>query len=92
MIGAVLLKAEKAPHLITEAMVKEMKPGSVIIDASIDQGGCVETSRPTTIDDPVFVSHGVVHYSCTQYAPAVGGVHVDDRADECAAAIHSGSG
>ena len=70
MIGAVLLKAEKAPHLITEAMVKEMKPGSVIIDASIDQGGCVETSRPTTIDDPVFVSHGVVHY-CVPNMPAV---------------------
>jgi len=70
MIGAVLLKAEKAPHLITEAMVKEMKPGSVIIDASIDQGGCVETSRPTTIDDPVFEAHGVVHY-CVPNMPAV---------------------
>jgi alanine dehydrogenase len=70
MIGAVLLKAEKAPHLITEAMVKEMKPGSVIIDASIDQGGCVETSRPTTIDDPVFLAHGVVHY-CVPNMPAI---------------------
>jgi alanine dehydrogenase len=70
MIGAVLLKAEKAPHLITEAMVKEMKPGSVIIDASIDQGGCVETSRPTTIDDPVFEAHGVVHY-CVPNMPSV---------------------
>jgi alanine dehydrogenase len=70
VIGAVLLKGEKAPHLITEAMVKEMKPGSVIIDASIDQGGCVETSRPTTIDDPVFVMHGVTHY-CVPNMPAV---------------------
>jgi alanine dehydrogenase len=70
VIGAVLLKAEKAPHVITEAMVKEMKPGSVIIDASIDQGGCVETSRPTTIDDPVFVMHGVTHY-CVPNMPAV---------------------
>jgi alanine dehydrogenase len=69
-IGAVLLKGEKAPHLVTEAMVKEMKPGSVIIDASIDQGGCVETSRPTTIDDPVFTAHGVVHY-CVPNMPAV---------------------
>ncbi len=68
-IGAVLLKGEKAPHLITEAMVKEMKPGSVIIDASIDQGGCVETSRPTTIDDPVFILHGVLHY-CVPNMPA----------------------
>lgn len=70
VVGAVLLKGEKAPHLITEAMVKEMKPGSVIIDASIDQGGCVETSRPTTIDDPVFVLHGVIHY-CVPNMPAV---------------------
>jgi alanine dehydrogenase len=70
VIGAVLLKGEKAPHVITEAMVKEMKPGSVIIDASIDQGGCVETSRPTTIDDPVFVMHGVTHY-CVPNMPAV---------------------
>lgn len=70
VIGAVLLKGEKAPHVITEAMVKEMKPGSVIIDASIDQGGCVETSRPTSIDDPVFVMHGVTHY-CVPNMPAV---------------------
>jgi alanine dehydrogenase len=70
VVGAVLLKGEKAPHLITEAMVKEMKPGSVIIDASIDQGGCVATSRPTTIDDPVFVLHGVIHY-CVPNMPAV---------------------
>ncbi|HTY37822.1 MAG TPA: alanine dehydrogenase [Bacteroidota bacterium] len=70
VIGAVLLKAEKAPHVVSEAMVKEMKPGSVIIDASIDQGGCVETSRPTTIDDPVFVMHGVTHY-CVPNMPAV---------------------
>jgi alanine dehydrogenase len=70
VIGCVLLKGEKAPHLITETMVKEMKPGSVIIDASIDQGGCVETSRPTTIEDPVFVTHGVTHY-CVPNMPAV---------------------
>jgi alanine dehydrogenase len=48
--------------LITEDMVKGMKPGSVILDISIDQGGCIETSRPTTIDDPVFILHDVVHY------------------------------
>lgn len=70
VIGAVLLKGDKAPHIVTEAMVKEMKPGSVIIDASIDQGGCVETSRPTTIDDPVYVTHGVIHY-CVPNMPAV---------------------
>jgi alanine dehydrogenase len=70
VIGAVLLRAEKAPHVVSEAMVKEMKPGSVIIDASIDQGGCVETSRPTTIDDPIYVTHGVIHY-CVPNMPAV---------------------
>lgn len=69
VIGAVLLKGEKAPHIVTEEMVKEMKAGSVIVDVSIDQGGCVETSRPTTIDDPVFIRHGVVHY-CVPNMPA----------------------
>lgn len=69
VIGAVLLKGEKAPHIVTEEMVKEMKPGSVIVDVSIDQGGCIETSRPTTLDDPVFVRHGVVHY-CVPNMPA----------------------
>ncbi len=62
VIGAVLLKGEKTPHLVTEEMVKGMKPGSVIIDVSIDQGGCVETSRPTSLNDPIFIRHGVVHY------------------------------
>lgn len=62
VIGAVLLKGEKAPHVVTENMVRDMKVGSVIVDASIDQGGCVETSRPTLIADPVFVRHGVIHY------------------------------
>ena len=71
VIGAVLLKGEKAPHLVTEAMVKQMKPGSVILDISIDQGGCVETSRPTTIDDPVFVRYGVVHYCVPNMTTAV---------------------
>ncbi len=62
VIGAVLIPGARAPFLVTEDMVKGMKPGSVIIDASIDQGGCVETSRPMSIDNPVFVAHGVVHY------------------------------
>jgi len=62
VVGAILRPGERAPHLITEAMVKRMKPGSVIIDVSIDQGGCVETSRPTTLDRPTFIQHGVVHY------------------------------
>lgn len=62
VIGAVLIPGARAPFVVTEEMVKAMKPGSVIIDASIDQGGCVETSRPTTLDRPTFVTHNVVHY------------------------------
>lgn len=62
VIGAVLLPGAHSPILVTEDMVKGMKPGSVILDLSIDQGGCVETSRPTTIADPTFVVHNVVHY------------------------------
>jgi alanine dehydrogenase len=62
VIGAVLIPGERAPYLVTEEMVRGMKDGSVIIDVSIDQGGCVETSRPTTLDEPTFVRHGVVHY------------------------------
>jgi len=62
VIGAVLIPGGRAPFLVTEEMVRKMKPGSVIIDVSIDQGGCVETSRPTTLDQPTFIAHGVVHY------------------------------
>jgi alanine dehydrogenase len=63
VIGAVLISAGgRAPFLVTEAMVKSMKPGSVIVDVSIDQGGCIETSRPTLLDHPTFKVHGVVHY------------------------------
>jgi alanine dehydrogenase len=69
LIGAVLLKGEKTPHLVSEELVKQMKPGSVIVDISIDQGGCVETSRPTTLTDPVYITHGVVHY-CVPNTPA----------------------
>jgi alanine dehydrogenase len=71
LIGAVLVKGERAPYVVTEEMVKQMKPGSVIVDASIDQGGCVETSRPTTLADPTFVRHGVVHYAVPNIPSAV---------------------
>ncbi|MFZ5948223.1 MAG: alanine dehydrogenase [Stygiobacter sp.] len=70
LIGAVQIKAEKTPHIITEEMVKSMKKGSVIVDVSIDQGGCVETSRPTSFSDPIFEMHGVIHY-CVPNMPAL---------------------
>ena len=62
VIGAVLVPGAKAPHLVTEAMVQRMQPGSVLVDISIDQGGCFETSHMTTHSDPVYELHGVVHY------------------------------
>ncbi|MBK9098884.1 MAG: alanine dehydrogenase [bacterium] len=70
LIGAVLIKGEKAPHLVTEQMVKEMKKGAVIVDVSIDQGGCVETSRITTISEPVYTLHNVIHY-CVPNMPSL---------------------
>ncbi len=69
LIGAVLLPGAKAPKLITRAMLGKMKPGSVLVDISIDQGGCAETSRPTTHLDPVYVEEGVTHY-CVANMPA----------------------
>lgn len=62
IVGAVLRHGEKAPHVVTEQMVKTMQQGSVIVDVSIDQGGCVETSRPTSHSDPVYIQHGIIHY------------------------------
>jgi alanine dehydrogenase len=62
VIGAVLIPGAKAPHLVTEAMVRAMRPGSGIVDISIDQGGCVETARMTTHSDPTYIVHDVVHY------------------------------
>ncbi|MGA2177392.1 MAG: alanine dehydrogenase [Verrucomicrobiota bacterium] len=62
LIGAVLLPGAKAPKLITRSMLRSMRPGSVLVDIAIDQGGCAETSRPTTHDHPVFVEEGVIHY------------------------------
>jgi alanine dehydrogenase len=69
VIGAVLIPGAKAPTLIPKALVKRMKPGAVIVDIAIDQGGCCETSRPTTHHDPTFIVHDVVHY-CVANMPA----------------------
>src|SRR3989338_2688727 len=65
VVGAVLVTGSKAPYVVTEEMLKTMQQGSVIVDVSIDQGGCIETSRPTKHSDPVFVKHGVTHYCVT---------------------------
>lgn len=65
VIGAVLIPGKRAPQLLTRDMVKAMKPGSALVDIAIDQGGCAETSRPTTHSAPTYVEHGVVHYCVT---------------------------
>lgn len=71
VIGAVLVPGAAAPKLVTREMVKRMRPGSVLVDIAIDQGGCFETSRPTTHADPTYVEHGVVHYCVTNMPGAV---------------------
>jgi alanine dehydrogenase len=71
LIGAVLVPGAAAPKLVSRELVRAMKPGSVIVDISIDQGGCIETSRPTTHAAPTFVEEGVVHYCVTNMPGAV---------------------
>ncbi len=68
LVGAVLLHGARASHLVSEAMVKTMQAGSVLVDVSIDQGGCIETAHATTHADPVYVQHGVIHY-CVSNMP-----------------------
>ncbi len=72
VIGAVLVVGARAPRLVTRDMLSIMKPGAVIVDVAIDQGGCVETSRPTTHAEPIFVVDGIVHYCVTNMPGAVG--------------------
>ena len=71
LIGAVLVPGAAAPKLVTRQMVASMKPGSVIVDIAIDQGGCCETSRPTTHSHPTYVEEGVIHYCVTNMPGAV---------------------
>jgi alanine dehydrogenase len=71
LIGAVLVPGAAAPQLVTRAMIKAMRPGAVVVDIAIDQGGCIETSRPTTHADPTYVEEGVVHYCVTNMPGAV---------------------
>lgn len=72
VIGAVLIPGAKAPSLITREDLRLMKPGSVIIDVAIDQGGCIDTARPTTHSDPIYIEEDVLHYCVTNMPGAVG--------------------
>jgi len=71
LVGAALVTGATAPALVSEAMVKTMKPGAVIVDIAVDQGGCVATTKPTTYANPTFVQHGVVHFGVTNMPGAV---------------------
>jgi alanine dehydrogenase len=71
VIGAVLVHGAAAPRLVTRAMLKSMRPGSVLVDVAIDQGGCFETSRPTTHQEPTYVVDDVVHYCVANMPGAV---------------------
>jgi alanine dehydrogenase len=71
VIGAVLVPGGRAPVVVTEAMVRAMKPGSVVIDAAVDQGGCIETTHETTHEEPVYETHGVIHYAVGNMPGAV---------------------
>jgi alanine dehydrogenase len=71
LIGAVLVEGRRAPVVVTRDMVRSMGPGAVIVDVAVDQGGCVETTRPTNHDQPVYVEEGVVHYAVPNMPGAV---------------------
>ena len=71
VVGSVLVPGDKTPHLITREMLKLMEPGTVLVDVAIDQGGCFETSRPTTHSDPVYIEDGIVHYCVANIPGAV---------------------
>ena len=71
VIGSVLIPGDKAPHLITKDMLKLMQPGTVLVDVAIDQGGCFETSHPTSHSEPVYIVDGIVHYAVANIPGAV---------------------
>lgn len=71
IVGAVLIPGAKAPHLITRDMLKEMQPGTVLVDVAVDQGGCIETCRPTTHENPTYIIDDVVHYCVANMPGAV---------------------
>ena len=71
VVGSVLVPGDKTPHLITREMLKLMEPGSVLVDVAIDQGGCFETSRPTTHSEPVYTEEGIIHYCVANIPGAI---------------------
>ena len=71
LIGAVLVEGARAPYVVSKDLVQTMKPGAVIVDVAIDQGGCVETSKPTTHSNPVYIVNNVIHYCVTNIPGAV---------------------
>ncbi len=71
IVGAVLIPGAKAPHLVTRDMLKDMRPGTVVVDVAVDQGGCIETCRPTTHEDPTYIIDDVVHYCVANMPGAV---------------------
>ncbi len=88
VIGAVLVPGAAAPKLVTRDMLKTMKRGSVLVDIAIDQGGCFETSHPTTHADPVYEVDGVIHY-CVANMPGAVARTSRVRAQQCDPAIRS---
>ncbi len=71
VVGGVLIPGAKAPKLVSEKLISEMQPGSVVVDVAVDQGGCIETCHPTTHDNPTYLVHGVVHYCVANMPGAV---------------------
>ena len=71
LIGAVLIPGAKAPHLVSEQQVRGMRPGSVIVDIAVDQGGCIATTKPTNYADPTFIWSDIVHFAVTNMPGAV---------------------
>jgi len=71
VVGAVLLTGQRAPHLVSRNMLKDMQPGGVVVDISVDQGGCIETTRPTTYENPTFVEADITHFCVTNMPGAV---------------------
>ena len=71
IVGAVLIPGAKAPHLITKEMLKDMNPGTVLVDVAVDQGGCIETCKPTTHENPTYVIDDILHYCVANMPGAV---------------------